>query len=245
MPVGRAIQFRGINTVLDCYKNNNIPAFAVCYDKNINFKYSGDDMQEGETMLQSFLELLKKHDSNATYTLRLYEDLNGKQIRSNTDYDMSFNFVLNEEAVINGNLPAVQSGFSNSAAVQWLTEISNLKTEKAVLEMHLEQSEEYVDVLEKEVTELRKTQQSDKSMGASMFEKILPGLVGKIFNFGPEVSTSLGSVSVDDEQLIRDSITRLKGKTGEHSLGQVLNKLADVAENSKDQFLWYLSMLMK
>jgi hypothetical protein len=90
-----ACQFRGDRQVLGAYNNQAIPAFAVCNGPNMLMKYEGDDMVEGENQLREFIRMLQAGESQALYTLRLYEDHKaGSKIKANTAHDLSFNFSL-------------------------------------------------------------------------------------------------------------------------------------------------------
>jgi FtsZ-binding cell division protein ZapB len=250
MPAGRNIQVYGIDAVLQCYENNKIAAWAIVCDKNVNAKYTDDSHKEGYEMLQQYLDMLKKYDSAATYSLRLYEDVD-KVIRSNTPYDIAFNFSLRDkdEPAAASNLPALQ-GMNTTTLTQLLREISDLKTENAVLKMEQDQAEDYIEELEKQLKQPPVA--PEKTMGAALLEKFTPLLVSLGENFagsmfkGKETALSGVPVSEQDEQaLIDESVKRLKSTCTKYTVGQVLHKIADISENDPGQFDFYLKMLMK
>jgi len=250
MPAGRNIQVYGPDAVVECYKNNKIPNWAVVCEKNVNAKYVDGDCEEGGEMLQQYLEMLKKYDSAATYSLRLYEDVD-KGIRSNTPYDIAFNFSLRDkdEPAAGSNLPMVQ-GVNTSTLTVLLREISDLKTANAVLKMELEQADDYIDELEKQLRQPPVVE--EKTMGAALLEKFAPTLVKIGENLAgtwfAQRETSLAGVPVneqDEQALIESAVKRLKANCTRYTAGQVLNKIADISENDKDKFDFYLTMLMK
>ena len=99
MTPARHVQFKDIESVLDAYTNWDIPAFAIWCGKQFQFRYCEKSMTDGKAFLANWLQMLYDNGagSAAIYTLCVYEDLpdDGK-IKSNTAYDGSFNFRLNE-----------------------------------------------------------------------------------------------------------------------------------------------------
>jgi hypothetical protein len=247
MPVGRSVQFRGVEQVVGAYKSNNIPAYAVCYEKNINFRYVGRSMKEGADLLEAYLDLLSQNESAAHYTLRLYEDLKGK-IKNSTAWDMSFNFMVNEKSEESvAGMGMVQSGNSGEI-IKLLREMSDIKMQNALNELKLKQIEE--------AAEEEEENDPVKPMGAQVMEQLVPligkigGLLGeKLFGGGGDVSMAGVTVTADDEmdeKIIQDSLTRLEnGLPPQYPLPAVLAKLADMCENETDQFIFYLGVLMK
>jgi hypothetical protein len=246
MPVGRSVQFRGVNQVVGAYKSNNIPAYAVCYDKNINFRYIGKSMKEGAELLEAYLELLSQNESAAHYTLRLYEDLKGK-IKNSTQWDMSFNFMVNEkEEESTAGMGMVHAG-SSAEIIKLLREMSDIKMTNALNELKLKQIEE--------AAEEEEEKEPEKTMGMQFMEQVMPlvgkigGLLGeKIFGGG---SASMAGITVQaddemDQKIIQDSLTRLEeALPPKYPLPAVLAKLADMCENDNGNFIFYLGILMK
>jgi len=85
----RSVQFVDLESVVEAYTNMKVPAFTIWHDKQYLFKWVGADMVEGEQFLTGILEKLS--DSAAIYTLKVYEDPEGK-INEKTLCDGSFNF---------------------------------------------------------------------------------------------------------------------------------------------------------
>src|SRR4029077_12155374 len=94
--VGKSVQFRGIDTAVDAYKNQDVPKWGLFQGTQFLSKYEGSNIQEGAELLEAFLRALDLRTAdNCTYTLCVYDGLpDGEKIRSNTKYDGSFNFRL-------------------------------------------------------------------------------------------------------------------------------------------------------
>jgi hypothetical protein len=91
MGVSSSIQFRGLENALQAYVNKDVSCWSIWQGKQML-----DKGQDAET-LRAFLELLEASNSEAIYTVRVYEDITDpKKIKSGTQDDGSFNFRLNE-----------------------------------------------------------------------------------------------------------------------------------------------------
>jgi len=116
-----AVQFYGVDDVVEAYNNKGTPAFAIWCGKMLQFRYDGTEgedeqpskpnMQEGEQLLRQYLSSIWAL-STATYTLKTYDDLSpGQKIRPSTEYDTAFNFKIclpqsSNIAQINGAYPS-------------------------------------------------------------------------------------------------------------------------------------------
>lgn len=86
-----AIQFRGMDDVLDAFAHRNVEAWSLFQGKQFLFRGMGS----GE--LIPILERIAR-GSNVIYTLKVYEDLtDASSIKSNTPDDGSFNFKLHAD----------------------------------------------------------------------------------------------------------------------------------------------------
>lgn len=250
MPRGDGPQFRSIASVCEAYANAEIPAFAVAYDKDINLRYEGDSMSEGEQILQNWLARLKQEGTRAIYQLRLYEDLGGKRIKSNTPYDMAFKFVLNDRET--ENLPARyegnNSGLGTSDLIRLLNENADLKADNAVLKMKLQEWEELPDEPPPQPPPpppnfgeqlLKKFEPALGAIGERIADWIIPPpakIAGVVLDTG----------NVDEEKQIATAVKRLKNSIPDKpGVGIVLTKLADIAENNPQTFGYYMGMIMK
>ena len=258
MPIGNAPQFRGVDAVIEAYENANIPAFAVCYAKDINLRYTGDSIEEGAELLRAYLEKVKDIGSQAIYQLRLYEDLNGKSMRSNTASDMAFKFVLNER---DQNYLPVAAGdkVSNSDLIKILGELADLKAENAVLKIKLDQLEDDEDseTDQEQGKHVSGAPPLQPSIGQVLVEKLAPALsvIGErivdLIIPPPAVPGKVSGITIetgniDEEKLIEQSVRRLRNKIPDNpGVGMVLMKLADLAEKEPNTFSFYLGILMR
>lgn len=258
MPIGNAPQFRGIDAVIEAYENANIPAFAVCYAKDINLRYMGDSVEEGAELLRAWMQKVQDFGSNAIYQLRLYEDLNGKSIRSNTASDMAFKFVLNERD--QSYLPAIANGdkVTNSDLIKILGELADLKAENAVLKIKLDQleDEEEPETDQEQAQRVNGVPAVQPSIGQVLIEKLAPALtvIGErlvdIIIPQPTPGKVSGIVietgNIDEEKMIEQSIRRLRNAIPDNpGVATVLMKLANLAESEPTTFQFYLGILMK
>lgn len=94
--VGKSVQFRGIESAVNAYINQDVPKWGLFQGSQFLSKYEGTSITEGAELLKSFLDALDLRTADsATYTLCVYDGLaDGEKIRSNTKYDGSFNFRL-------------------------------------------------------------------------------------------------------------------------------------------------------
>lgn len=105
-----SVQFYGLESVVDAYKNKQTPAFAICAGKLLQMTYDGNDvdgyraptMQEGIQVLLHYLSSMYQ-GTTAIYTLKTYDNLkNEEKIRPSTEYSTAFNFRLSDPSTFNG-----------------------------------------------------------------------------------------------------------------------------------------------
>lgn len=90
--MGNAIHFTGVPAVVQMFQSRDPEAaWAVVSAKMILHKGDGADE------LKSFLNMLKRQGSNASFTLQIYESVEAAHIKSNTPNDGGFTFRLNKE----------------------------------------------------------------------------------------------------------------------------------------------------
>jgi hypothetical protein len=95
--VGRSVQFRGIENVIQAYESNDVAPWALFQGSQLLAKCEGVDLESNKELLSQLLNRLNNDDNIATYTLCVYDDLKtGEKIKNNTKYDGSFNFKLND-----------------------------------------------------------------------------------------------------------------------------------------------------
>lgn len=93
--VGRSVQFRGIDKVIQAYDNMQVAPWALYQGTQLLAKSEQSDMEGGKALLSELLNSLDNPDNVATYTLCVFDDLKpGEKIKSGTKWDGSFNFKL-------------------------------------------------------------------------------------------------------------------------------------------------------
>ena len=94
-----SVQFYGKDKAIEAYENCDIPAWGLFSGKQLLCRYNGTSINEGKQLLDDFLE--KIEESNATYTLKVFEAEGNKpvKIKEKTECDSSFNFKLDSEDV--------------------------------------------------------------------------------------------------------------------------------------------------
>jgi hypothetical protein len=90
---GVAIQFRGIEQIMQAYEFNNVPSWAIACGGDIPFQFVTDSLDEGAQALQQCLDVLKKGHSSATYQLRCYIHP-PDAIDNKTPFNLSCKFTL-------------------------------------------------------------------------------------------------------------------------------------------------------
>lgn len=89
-----AYQFLGEDQVLAAFENRDAVNWSCWQGRQMLFKYDGNNKAESTEALNKWLGMMC--GSKAVYTLKVYDDLQGK-IKSTTPDDGSFNFKLEEE----------------------------------------------------------------------------------------------------------------------------------------------------
>lgn len=94
MGVSNTIQFRGKQQVLQAYQNREVDVWSVFAGKTLLTKGTGFDE------LNDFLSMVEKNQSEATYILKVYEDITDpKKVKEKTEADGSFYFRLVEPEI--------------------------------------------------------------------------------------------------------------------------------------------------
>lgn len=91
-----SVQFYGLDNAIEAYNNASIPAWGLFSGRQLLCRYTGESMEEGSKLLADFCEKIEY--SNATYTLKVFEQEGNKalKIKENTPCDSSFNFKIQE-----------------------------------------------------------------------------------------------------------------------------------------------------
>ncbi len=225
-----SVQFTSPEAVLQAYLNRNCAAWSIWQGKQFMFKYDGNTVEEGQAQLIEILGVLAE-SSNAIYTLKVYEDFNGKKIKENTPCDGSFNFKLNAENQLITNSQYTRLGNTN----QLLTEVAAMREELRLLREEREEGEE------------DETESALGKIGALINNPVVMQLAQMIFGAKAGApsqlaisSGSIGNVPNQDEE-IKKAIEVLKSKDAR--IAEHLTKLATIATTQPASFDFLLKSL--
>lgn len=175
--MAKVVQYGNIQSVVEAYTDNDYPNFAVFQDRQLMFKFRGDDVNAGADYLEKRLTDWKTVDSGCVYTLCMFEDFPNTGVKYTSVPDASFNFRINDSAP---GLAGI-SGATPSAM-----DYTALAVENQRLKMLLAQYEAEEDGEMKE----------DGLMGAIGKIMEIPGvdgLIGAIASKGAEFIQNLGA----------------------------------------------------
>lgn len=220
-----SIQFKGIDGVIEAYENRGVAAWSLWQGKQFMFKYEGHSIEEGAQQLQATLELLAQ-STNAIYTLKVYEELTGGKIKSNTPDDGSFNFKINgdEQALTQSQYTSYRN---SNEIVQRLADIED----------RLNQQEEKY---EPEPSRLGFIGEILSDPG---LQPIVQPLIAKIFGTAAPSRMPRAAINGinDDERVLSEAITELKKH--DTRLHEHLAKLAAIAKENPQSFNFLLTTL--
>jgi hypothetical protein len=230
---GSSVQFNNVESVLNAYESREVCAWSLWQGKQFMFKYEGDNIGEGSQQLRATLDLLAE-SSNAIYTLKIYEDLPGGKIKSNTPDDGSFNFKINAESQ-----QLTQAQYSRTVNNQVILEKLNQ------LEARLNEQDEDEDEPEPNRLGL-----IGEIIGNPTLQPIITNLITAIFSKAgtptptPQPPPQLQRAAlngVGDEVQLMEAIRELKKHDA--NLTEHLAKLAKIAAESPDSFKFLLQTL--
>jgi hypothetical protein len=226
-----SVQFGNIESVVNAYESREVAAWSLWQGKQFMFKYEGADIGEGSVQLRATLDLLAE-SSNAIYTLKVYEELPGGKIKSNTPDDGSFNFKLNAESQ-----QLTQAQYSRSVNNQAILEKLNQ------LEARLNEQDEDEDEPEPNRLGL-----IGEIIGNPTLQPIITNLITAIFSKAgtptpqpPPPMQRAALNGVGDEVQLMEAIQELKKHDA--NLTEHLAKLAKIATESPDSFKFLLQTL--
>ena len=95
---GKVVQYGNIQSVVEAYADSDYPYFAVFQDRQLMFKYSGEDVAQGADYLEKRLLDWKTVDAGCVYTLCMFENFPNTGVKYTSVPDASFNFRINDTA---------------------------------------------------------------------------------------------------------------------------------------------------
>ncbi len=234
------VQFRGVKATVEALQNIEVPNWALFNGKIMIEKCETDDLNESVSLFAAICNKLHSSNSTGTYTLKTYEDLDGKHIKPSTEPDRSFNFTLFEPGEFT---PGFHSGGREDRLMQRLDAIEA----KIAAQDDSEEGEEKIgsvvmDWVNKflEMPEIRSRVAT--AMG-SLLDKFLPmpnnnNNQGAISN-----PASIGSVPDEQKQieLINQAVQLLYSV--DKNLGVHLMKVAEIAQKNPGKYNMLIGML--
>ena len=255
--MGKAIQFRGTDAVVDAYRLNGVGPWAVWCQTNILCSSSDiaiDDVDTGAEELTAFLEMLDSHGSTAMYELRVYK-VEGVDITNKTPWHRGFGFSL-----VKAEDRAMISAGGEGGVYHLLKSMDDrMKAMEARLAQAETQQEEEAGE-EDDGTVMGKI--GSMAMGMLQRPEIQQALAVGALNFMKKFAPKMGKQPAYDEgrkvagveqapyvnllspeqiRKVHEAITRLSAKDAK--LGDHLSSLADIAENDPGKYNLALKLL--
>ncbi len=226
-----SVQFYGIENAIDAYENCKIAAWGLFSGRQLLCKYTGGNINEGKQLLEEFCE--KIEHSNATYTLKVFENEKGTdmRIKEKTECDSSFNFKLLEEDKYlqrrdeRGNY---SSNGNNKLLVDTLTGINN-----RLIAIEEGDHEDEPDTIGSIVTGYLKEPEKLLPLLTllSGLGVIRPVPAGAIGNVQKTTTTDMSDIITDKLAAALDQLQKADPKIVEH-----LEKLAELSKRDKFTF---------
>jgi hypothetical protein len=235
----RSVQFRDVDSVVKMYENLKIPCFGIKQNGALNFKYTGESMEDGAAQLRAFIDMIMDNESAAIYTLAIYEEPEGR-ITEKTPADLSFNFRLRDQVM--GSSGEMYTGMYG----QLIGEVRTLK--KKLEEMQKPDQEHRLGLIG-EVMEMEAFQPILLAMGTKIADWVMsPGKTGELKRVSgvptpPEAIDYPPVGSWAENVKVMSSLNRLSRKV--EDVPDMLERLANLAEKSPGQFAMYLKILKR
>lgn len=228
-----AAQCYGIDEVLEWAMNRKCPAWAIFQGTQFLFKYEGTDLQESLQFLTQVLTCIEKSD--ALYRIQFYDSDNKQpvKIKSNTQYDGSFNFKMTAPEVRENRMLGYAASQVES---KLLARIDALEKKLAEPEQ-----EEEPQTLGSALVDL-----VNRPGDVAMFVNMFRGLVGKpVIDFGTmgAVTQATGEAVNEEDKMNRigNAIDQLES-ADPHFLNNI-EALAKMSKEKPEQFKQALNAL--
>lgn len=234
-----SLQFRTWQTALDAFKNAEVEAWSIWDGKSLMYKGMGEEE------LESWLQLLEKNDTDATYTLRYYEDIDDKRkIKSSTPHDGSFNFKVNAPRFEDRRQQ--YDGQRNEI----YSKVAALENTLGRIEARLDEPDEYEATDEKP----NRLGLIGEVLGHPTIAALLPQILSVMMGTGkqatepaarPMIGATVGNVPTPAKTPPNDPLAAAIDRLGSFDprLVDHLNKLAEIAEKDPGTFNTVMAML--
>jgi hypothetical protein len=239
MAFSKAVQFRGINNVIQAYENMDIGPWGLFQGSQFLMKYEGSDVDAGADLLKQYLNTLDLRSSDGnTYTLCIY-DSPGVKINNATKYDASFNFRLVDNfadhqdskigSVYEQRLSGIEQSLKALTADPEPEELSAKDKFFGMVSTILEHPEVQRALAVKVVTIM-------DSLGDS-----ITGIFKKPAQYAPAAIGNVAPPAADENAKLQEAVTILV--TVDNQLGTHLLQLAKIAQADPKKYNNLISML--
>ncbi len=240
-----AVQFYGIDRVMQAAENYNCPAWVIFISRAMFAKYEGTDIQESLASLNTYLDMLQENTSAGTYLIKFFESEPGKPVKI-TEKSIctggSFYFKLHSiEEREQRFIGAAQTWKGNNELSELRSEISDLKMQ---LQEALSADQEPVqqDTIGSVLMDAIKN--PEQLMNLINVGRVLMGMEPKLAAVGSLPGAAAVPGEQDQEQLLQrlgnaiDTLQKADPQLVEH-----LETLAKIAAENPQKFRSLLSML--
>jgi hypothetical protein len=234
----KSVQFRHRDDILACYVDQEVAPWAIKVDDYPVFKYEGDNLDEGQASLDRYLQQIEKNQSAGIYVLCLYDDMpdSGKiNEKTPAGYKWGFRFKDTPDGYVAG-----------AEGRDLYSQVTALKAELAALKNA--EPESKLGIIG-EIMEMDALQPLIIGISSRLADAIMgEGKVGELKRVSgipglqPDPVTTTSQAWREDK-FVHQALDRLQAKVPD--LGNILDKLAYMAENNALTFGVYLSMLRK
>lgn len=231
MGLSSSIQFWEVDSVLQAFNNRRVEAWSINCGKQFMFKGIGEDE------LKNILDQLSRSNSAATYTLKIYEEIEDPtQIKSNTPDDGSFNFKFNQE---------LQNRYSS------IRERGFNPGDENVILSKLQAIEERLNAEEEEEENNYGLGKIGQVLQHPTIQQIAPGIIQKLLSaiLGEDAAKQIPGIAspgatigaVPTDQNLFDVVNELKKH--DPDLYSHLQKLLAIAQQQPETFKMFLNYL--
>lgn len=236
-----AVQFYGVEQVMNAAENFGCPAWAIFIEGNMFTKFEGGTMSESLTMLQQVLEALERTQSNGLYTIKFFEVPKDGTVKINAKTVCdggSFRFKLIDPQEVEQGRFAVGSTYNLVREMQ--QEIKQLRDELKDAKEELEEADKEESIGSAVINLLQQPQQLAQVV--SLFRSVLvpgaPAINGQIPQMAGMTDPQPGAQDLDRLETAIDTLQQADPQLVAH-----LEKLAQMAQEKPDQFQQLINFL--
>lgn len=243
----RAVQFRGMEDVIQAFVNVSPPYWALFNGKTMLEKYDEGDPVAGEQRFKEFLRFLSRSNTTSVYRLQTYDDLPAAgKIKPSTEPDRSFNFTLYDYS----EHPTEFRQGTSAALDKIAARLEAMESKLAVLEQE-DEPEERLSGIGAKIEKLLEVPAVQSKIG-----EVISGFIDRIFpqkhipmeSFTQAAAASPGVLNGVPSGGEDAELQKLNAAVGilfqiDPLLGSHLLRLAQVAQKDPGKYNQIISML--